>query len=115
MANKIAGRSGTEALKSWQSFQINDELLSKVVEAVQGGEKKARTSGDVQSFEVFYHGFRQHIAIGRIYVIPAKVADKLEGFPTALLYGCLVRQFGGEEMSQLLENKIGENEFDEYS
>lgn len=112
---KTAGQSGTIALKSWQSFQVNDGLLQKVVEAVKAGEKQARTSGDVRSLEVFYHGFRQNIAIGKIYVLPAKIADKLEGFPTTLLYGCLVKQYGGEEMADLLSKKIGDNEFDEYS
>jgi hypothetical protein len=109
------GQSGTVALKSFQSFQVNEGLLTKVVEATKAGEKEARSTGDVQSFEVFYKGFRQNIAIGRLYIIPAKIADKLEGFPIALLYGCLVKEFGGEEVSDLITHRIGDNEFDEYS
>src|SRR5271166_1365723 len=109
------GQSGTVALKSWQSFQINEGLLTKVVEAVKAGEKTARSSGDIQSFEVFYRGYRQNIAIGKLYIIPAKIADKLEGFPVALLYGVLVKQYGGEEIADLPEKYIGVNEFDEYS
>src|SRR5579863_5565074 len=107
------GQSGTVALKTWQGFQVNEGLLTKVVEAVKAGEKEARSSGNVQSFEVFYRGYRQNIAIGKLYIIPAKIADKLEGFPIALLYGCLVKQFGGEEIADLTEKHIGVNEFDE--
>src|SRR5208282_5302499 len=81
----------------------------------KAGEKEARRTGDIQTFEVFYKGFRQNIAIGRVMVIPAKVADSRENFPIALLYGCLVRQFGGEEMADILNYKIGDTEFDEYS
>ena len=108
-------QSGTVALKSFQSFMVNDGLLGKVVEAVKAGEKEARSTGNIQTFEVFYKGFRQNIAIGRVMVIPAKVADSREDFPIALLYGCLMRQFGGEEMADLLNYKIGDSEFDEYS
>lgn len=101
--------------KSFQSFTVSDDLLAKVVEAVLAGEKKARTSGTIQSFEVFYRGFRQNIAIGRIYIIPASVCNDRKDFPTALLYGCLVKEFGGEEIGDMVEKKIGESEFDEYS
>jgi len=107
--------SGTVALKSFQSFMVSDSLLQRVVEAVKAGEKEARSTGDIQTFEVFYKGFRQNISTGRIMVIPAKVADSRETFPIALLYGCLVRQFGGEEMADILNYKIGDTEFDEYS
>jgi len=106
--NSVAG-------KSYQSFTVSEELLAKVVEAVQAGEKKARSSGDIQSFEVFYHGMRQNISCGRIYVVPPAVANDRKNFPTALLYGCVVRVFGGEEVGDLIEKKIGESEFDEYS
>ncbi len=108
-------QSGMITLKSFQSFMVNDGLLAKVVEAVKAGEKEARSTGDIQTFEVFYKGFRQNIAIGRVMVIPAKVADSRENFPIALLYGCLVREFGGEEMADLINYKIGDSEFDEYS
>ena len=78
--NSVAG-------KSFQMFTVSEELLAKVVEAVRAGEKQARTSGEVQSFEVFYHGFRANISIGRIYVVPASVCSDRKNFPTALLYG----------------------------
>lgn len=112
----MAQSGNTVALKSFQSFMVNDGLLSKAVEAIKAGEKEARSSGNVQSFEVFYKGFRQNIAIGRIYIVPPSVADKKgQDFPTALLYGCLVRTFGGEEMGDLISHKIGDTEWDEYS
>src|ERR1035437_9310175 len=106
--NSVAG-------KGFQMFTVSEELLAKVVEAVKAGEKSARSSGDIQSFEVFYHGFRQNIAIGRIYIVPASVCTDRKNFPTSLLYGSLVRVYGGEEMGDLIEKKIGESEFDEYS
>src|SRR5277367_1677386 len=108
--NSVAG-------KSFQMFTVSEELLAKVVEAVQAGEKKAKSSGEIQSLEVFCHGFRANISLGRIMVIPAKVCNDRKNFPTALLHGALVRIFGtgGEEISDLIEKKIGESEFDEYS
>lgn len=108
--NSVAG-------KSFQMFTVSEELLQKVVEAVQAGEKEARSSGVIQSFEVFCHGFRQNISLGRIYVVPASVCSDRKNFPTALLHGALIRVFGtgGEEISDLIEKKIGESEFDEYS
>jgi len=111
------GASGNSiALKSFQSFAVNEGLLAKVVEAVKSGEKEARTSGDVKSFEVFYKGFRQNIAIGRIYIVPAKVCNDRSNFPVALLYGTVVRELNlGEETADLITNKIGDTEFDEYS
>ena len=111
----MSPQSGMVALKSFQSFMVNDGLLAKVVEAVKAGEREARSTGDIQTFEVFYKGFRQNIAIGRVMIVPAKVADSRENFPITLLYGCLVREFGGEEMADLLNYKIGDTEFDEYS
>ena len=108
-------QSGTLIIKSFQSFMVNDGLLGKVVEAIKAGEKEARTTGNIQTFEVFYKGFRQNIAIGRVMVIPAKVADSREDFPLALLYGCMMKEFGGEEMADILNYKIGDTEFDEYS
>jgi len=111
------GVSGNSiALKSFQGYMVNDGLLAKVVEAIKAGEKEARNSGTIQSFEAFYKGFRQNISIGRIYVIPPSVTGKSGAeFPTSLLYGCLVRTYGGEEMSDLISHKIGDSEFDEYS
>src|SRR5208282_1840483 len=112
----MAQSGNTIALKSFQSFMVNDGLLSKTVEAIKAGEKEARSSGNVQSFEVFYKGFRQNIAIGKIVVVPPSVADKKgQDFPTALLYGCLVRTYGGEEMGDLISHKIGDSTWDEYS
>ena len=101
--------------KGFQQFMVNEELLQKVTEAVQAGEKQARSGGEIQSFEVFYLGMRQNIAIGRIYVVPPSVCTDRKNFPTALLYGCLVKEIGGEEMGDMIEKKIGESDFDEYS
>src|SRR5579863_1565380 len=115
---KKAGVSGNSvAGKSFQIFTVSEELLAKVTEAVQAGEKEARSSGNIQSFEVFCHGFRQNISLGRIMVVPASVCNDKKDFPTALLHGALVRIFGwgGEEIADLIEKKIGESEFDEYS
>jgi hypothetical protein len=112
----MAASGNSVAIKSFQSFTVSQGLLAKVVEAVKAGEKEARTSGDVKSFEVFYKGFRQNIAIGRIYIVPVKVASSLKDFPVALLYGTVVRELNlGEEVADLIEKKIGESEFDEYS
>src|SRR5271167_1533125 len=108
--NSVAG-------KSFQIFTVSEELLAKVTEAVQAGEKAARSSGDIQSFEVFCHGFRANISLGRIMIVPPAVCNDRQNFPTALLHGALVRVFGtgGEEIADLIEKKIGESEFDEYS
>src|SRR5579863_4064448 len=112
----MAQSGNTVALKSFQSYMVNEGLLSKSVEAIKAGEKEARTSGNIQSFELFYKGFRQNIAIGRVYIVPPSVADKKgQNFPTALLYGCLVRTYGGEEIGDLISHKIGDSEWDEYS
>ena len=95
--------------KSFQSFQVNEGLLQKVTEAVEKGEKEAKSSGEVKSFELFYHGFRQNIAIGRIYLVPASVCDKPEEFPVALLYGTIVRVLNlGEETADLITVKSGD-------
>src|SRR5271156_1320269 len=108
--NSVAG-------KSFQIFTVSEELLQKVTEAVQAGDKEARSSKNIQSFEVFCHGFRMNISLGRLMIIPPAVCNDRENFPTALLHGALVRVFGtgGEEISDLIEKKIGESEFDEYS
>lgn len=112
----VSGNSNSA--KSFQSFTVSEDLLAKVVEAVKAGEKSAKSSGDIQSFEVFYKGFRQNIAIGRIYVVPPSVCSNKgdKKFPTALLYGCLVNTFGNaEEVGDMVEQRIGATEFDEYS
>src|SRR5271170_1074418 len=115
---KTAGVSGNSvAGKGFQMFTVSEELLAKVTEAGQAGEKKARSSGDIQSFEVFCHGFRMNISLGRIMIVPPAVCNDRKNFPTALLHGALVRVFGtgGEEIADLVEHKIGDSEFDEYS
>jgi hypothetical protein len=112
----MAASGNSVAIKSFQSFVVNEGLLAKVVEAVKAGEKDARTSGDVKSFEVFYKGFRQNIAIGRIFIVPAKVCDVRNTFPVALLFGTVVKELSlGEETADLITKKMGDNEFDEYS
>jgi hypothetical protein len=111
----MAATGNSIAIKSFQSFAISDDLLQKVVEAVKAGEKEARSNG-VQSFEVFYKGFRQNICIGRIYIVPASVCSNRQQFPIALLYGTVVRELNlGEETADLISKKMGESEFDEYS
>jgi hypothetical protein len=108
--NSVAG-------KSFQMFTVSEELLAKVVEAVQAGEKEARSSGNTQSLEVFCHGFRQNISLGRVYIVPPAVCNDRKDFPTSLLHGALIRVFGwgGEEIADLIEKRIGQSEFDEYS
>jgi hypothetical protein len=111
----MAEPMGTISARSWQSFMIGDHLLAKFVAAIKQGDEIARKSGEIQSLEVFYEGLRQHIVIGRIMVVPPAVADNLEDFPLALLYGAVVREFGGEEVADLMTHKIGVSDFDEYS
>jgi len=108
------GVSGNSiAIKSFQSFAVNEGLLQKVVEAVKEGEKQAKSSGEVRSLEVFYHGFRQNIRIGCVYIVPASVCDSAKDFPVALLYGTAVRLLSlGEEMADLIDLRTG-SEFDE--
>src|SRR5271168_3587980 len=98
--NSVAG-------KGFQMFTVSEELLAKVVEAVQAGEKKAKSSGEIQSLEVFCHGFRQNISLGRVMIVPPSVCSDRKNFPTALLHGALVRVFGtgGEEIADLIEKK----------
>lgn len=115
---KKAGVSGNSvAGKSFQMFTVSEALLAKVTEAVRAGEKEARSSGSIQSFEVFCRGLRMNISLGRVMVVPPAVCGDRKDFPTALLYGRLVRVFGtgGEEVADLIEKRIGDNEFDEYS
>ena len=109
------GISGNSSVgKSYSSFIVSEELLQKIVEAVQKGEKQARSSGDIQSFEIYSLGFRQNISIGRIFLVPPSICNNAKDFPTALLYGCLVRVLGtgGEELGDMITFKIGESEFD---
>src|SRR5271157_3994193 len=103
--NSVAG-------KSFQIFTVSEELLAKVTEAVQAGEKEARSSGNIQSFEVFCHGFRQNISLGRIMVVPPAVCNDKETIPTAILHGELVRIYGwgGKEMGERNDQKIGDSE-----
>jgi phage FluMu protein Com len=101
------------AIKSFQSFVVNEDLLQKVTEAVRKGEQQAHSSGEVKSIEVFYHGFRQNISIGRVYIVPASVCNKPEDFPIALLFGTVVRLLNlGEETADLIQLKTG-GEFDD--
>lgn len=106
--------SGNIATKSFSEYQVNEALLAKVVEAIRKGEADARRSGEVRSFEIFYNGFRSRIVMGRIMIVPAKAADSIEDFPSALLYGALVREIRPEDLADLYTYKLGESEFDEY-
>ena len=102
-------------VKSFSSFSVSEGLLAKVVDAVKQGESLARRSGQIRSFEIFYHGFRTNLVLGRIMVIPAAVADSIEDFPSALLYGAMVKELSGETLSDAFTYKMGENEFDQYN
>jgi antitoxin (DNA-binding transcriptional repressor) of toxin-antitoxin stability system len=107
--------SGTQVNKSFQSFMVNDGLLARMVEAIKKGDEGARRTGEIQTFEAFYHGFRQNIVIGRIMVVPAKVADSPDTFPVSLLYGCLVKELYPEDLQSMIAHKVGESEFDIYN
>ena len=100
--------------KGFTTFQVNDVLLAKVVEAIQKGEADARRYAQVRSFEIYYDGFRARMLFGRIMVIPAKLADSFEEFPSSLLYGAMVREMSPEAQADLYMFKLGESEFDEY-
>jgi len=106
--------SGTINGKSFTMFSLNQGLLGRCVEAVQEGEKLARSSGQIQSFEVFRNGFRMTLVLGHIMIIPPSVCSNKEDFPTTLLYGALVQELRPEDLSDLLSAKIGESSFDEY-
>jgi len=112
---KTAMHSGTVSAKSFDMFTLNQGLLARCVDAVKEGDRLARQSGQVQSFEVFRNGFRMNLVIGRIMVVPPSVCDDKEGFPVALLYGALVKQIQPEDLADLMAAKIGDSEFDEYS
>jgi len=107
--------TGNSVVKSYSSFSVSDGLLKKVVEAVKQGESLARRSGQIRSFEVFYHGLRSDLVLGRVMVIPAAVADSIEDFPSALLYGAMVSMATPETISDAYSFKLGEGEFDKYS
>ena len=106
--------SGTMSGKSYTMFTINQGLLARCVDAVQEGEKLARSSGQIQSFEVFRNGHRMNLVLGRIMVIPPSVCNNKEDFPVTLLYGALVKELRPEDLSDLMAAKIGESSFDEY-
>jgi len=107
--------SGTVSGKSFDMFTLNQGLLARCVEAVKEGDTLARKTGQIQSFEVFRNGFRMNLVIGRIMIIPPSVAESKEDFPTALLYGALVREIRPEDLADLMAAKIGDTEFDDYS
>lgn len=107
--------SGNNVVKSFSSFSVSDGLLAKIVEAVKQGNRDAVRSGQVRSFEIFYHGLRANLVMGRIVIVPPAVADSIEDFPSALLYGAMVRETNGETFSDAYTYKLGESEFDTYS
>jgi len=106
--------SGIITVKSFTGYQVNEVLLAKVCEAIKQGEVDARRYSEIKTFEIYYEGFRSRMVLGRIMVIPAKLADSLEDFPTALLYGAIVNEINPEQVSDLYTAKLGESEFDEY-
>jgi hypothetical protein len=104
----------SNVVKSYSAFRVNEGLLLKVLEAVKNGEVSARRYGTVRSFQVSYHGHREDLVMGTIYLIPAKLADNADDFPSALLYGQLVKELTPEVLADLYHQKIGESEFDNY-
>lgn len=102
-------------VKTYNAFRVNENLLFKVLEAVKKGEVDARRYGQVRSFEVSYHGHRQDLVLGTVYLVPAKLADNAEDFPSALLYGQVVKELTPEVVADLYHQKIGESEFDTYN
>jgi hypothetical protein len=105
---------GNTVVRSYSSFAVNDALLAKVVEATKQGERDARRSKSIRSFEVFYHGHRQDLVLGRILIIPPQAADSIDTFPAPLLYGAMIQELSGETVSDVLNYKLGESEYDEY-
>ena len=82
--------------KGYQMYTVSDALLAKLVEAVKDGEAAARNKKQVQSFEIYYDGFRSRMIFGRLMVIPAACADSREDFPSALLYGAIAKLISPE-------------------
>jgi hypothetical protein len=100
--------------KSFSSYQVNEGLVANVVEAIKRGEADARRYASLKSFEVYYDGYRERLVLGRIMIVPAKLADSPEDFPSALLYGAMVKEITPEEQADLYAFKLGESEYDEY-
>lgn len=101
--------------KGYQMYTVSDALLAKLVEAVKDGEAAARNKKQVQSFEIYYDGFRSRMIFGRLMVIPAACADSREDFPSALLYGAIAKLISPEGQADLYTYKLGESEFDNYT
>jgi hypothetical protein len=106
--------NGNVVVKSFSGFQVNEGLVLKVVEAIKKGEADARRYSQIRSFEIYYEGFRQRMVLGRIMIIPAKLADSVEDFPAALMYGAMVREIHPEEQADIYTYRLGESEFDVY-
>ena len=111
----MATTAGNAVVKSYSAFTVNEGLLAKVVEAVKQGERDARRYGQIRSFEIHYTGHRHNLVLGRIMLIPAKIADSIEDFPSALLYGAMINELHGEQVADVYMHKLGESEFDEYN
>jgi hypothetical protein len=105
---------GYQVGKGFSSFQVSEALVGKVCEAIQKGEAEARRYGQVRSFEIYYDGARTRLKFGRIYLVPAKIADTPEQFPAALLYGAIVRHIDPDNIADLYSARIGGGEWDEY-
>lgn len=112
MATAVSGLSAV--VKTYSAFSMSEALLGKVTEAVKQGERDARRYSQLRSFEIFYQGHRQNLVLGRIMIIPAKLADSIEDFPSALLYGAMVKELKAESIAEMLSFKIGDSEYDEY-
>lgn len=106
--------NGQTTTKGFSAYQVNEAILAKVLEAVRTGEADARRTKQTKSFEVYYNGFRERLVFGRIVIVPAACADDPETFPSALLYGALVRELTPEDQADLYSYKLGESEYDKY-
>jgi transposase len=100
--------------KSFNAYQVNEGLLANVVEAIKKGEADARRYSQLKSFQIYYNGYRERLVLGKIIIVPAKLADSPEDFPSALLYGAMMKEMTPEDQADLYSFKLGESEYDEY-
>ena len=88
-------------------------ILTNVTAAVIEAEKKAKSSGDIQTLDVLRPGLRQDIYIGKIMVIPPAVMDHADKVPLPLFKGAILSLFNGEDASYYEQHRLAESEFDE--
>jgi hypothetical protein len=108
--NSVAG-------KSFQMFTVSEELLQKVVKLFRLARRRQSLLATFSRSKFSATASVKTSLLGASYIVPPAVCSDRKNFPTALLHGALIRVFGtgGEEISDLIEKRIGESEFDEYS